>query len=62
MAEILVSICKGDTCVSRGGDALHAEVDKQVSAAGLGERVRVKRGGCYGLCKLGPNLIVREGV
>lgn len=31
-----------------------------VAKAGLNARCEVYRGGCYGLCHLGPNVVVRE--
>jgi (2Fe-2S) ferredoxin len=60
-AKVLVSVCKGDSCVGRGGDVVCATLEKRVATLGPGGDVKVKRGGCYGLCKIGPNVIVREG-
>lgn len=59
--RFLCSVCKSDTCTERGSDAVFEELKAQVKAQGLEAEVQVQRGGCYGLCKLGPNLIVREG-
>ena len=59
--RFLVSVCRSDTCTPRGSDELYAELIKQVKAAGLEDEIKLQRGGCYGLCKQGPNCIVREG-
>lgn len=59
--RFLVSVCRTDTCTERGSDDLYFEFLKQVEAHGLSDSVKVQRGGCYGLCKIGPNVIIREG-
>jgi len=46
-------------CTGGGADALAARAR---DGAALAEgQCQVLRGGCYGLCELGPNLVVREG-
>lgn len=57
--RVLVSVCKGSECCDRGADRLHDELAKGVIELGL-EGVRVVRGGCWGLCNLGPNIVVRH--
>ena len=59
-SRLLVSVCKGSECCDRGADALHAALTRGVTQEGLEERVRVTRGGCWGLCNLGPNVVVRH--
>lgn len=58
--RVLVSVCKGSECCDRGADRLHELLQERVRAAGLGEGLRVTRGGCWGLCNLGPNVVVRQ--
>ncbi len=45
-------------CTANGADALAARA-RDAAALSHG-RCRVLRGGCYGLCELGPNVVVRE--
>ncbi len=55
-----VSVCKGPDCRSRGGDSLWRAAREAVARLGLPpERCHLYRGGCYGLCQLGPNVVVR---
>lgn len=53
-----VLVCGGTGCTSSGSkkiiDKLHEEIDKN----GLHEQVEVVRTGCFGLCALGPIMIV----
>lgn len=59
-SRLLVSVCKGSECCDRGADALQAALSAGVTEEGLADRVRVARGGCWGLCNLGPNVVVRH--
>ncbi len=55
-----VSVCKGVDCRSRGSDAVWAAARELAARLGLSpERCWLYRGGCYGLCQLGPNVVVR---
>jgi (2Fe-2S) ferredoxin len=51
-------ICQGRMCTANGSDALAARA--VAAAAGAGGRCRVLRGGCYGLCEIGPNAVLRR--
>lgn len=53
-----VWVCQGRMCTSNGSDELAARA-RDAAALSAG-RCRVLRGGCYGLCELGPNVVVRE--
>lgn len=53
-------MCKGSECCDRGADALQTALSAGVAEEGLADRVRVTRGGCWGLCNLGPNVVVRH--
>jgi (2Fe-2S) ferredoxin len=52
-----VWVCRGRLC-SAAGSARVVEAFTLSSAAS--PRVTVQRGGCYGLCELGPNVVVRR--
>src|SRR5205814_4774239 len=56
--HLLVAICKSSECSARGSDRLYEEIRTAVEAARVGDRVTVRRGGCWGLCNLGPNVVV----
>lgn len=55
-----LAVCKGSDCRRGGSEALYQRAKQAVESSALSERVTVKRGGCYGLCHLGPNVVVRE--
>lgn len=52
-----VWVCRGRLC-SAAGSARVAEAFTSSSASS--PQVTVRRGGCYGLCELGPNAVVRR--
>ena len=49
-------VCQGRMCTANGSDAVAAHA--RVNVAGK-ETCRVLRGGCYGHCEIGPNVVVR---
>jgi (2Fe-2S) ferredoxin len=56
-----LAICKGPDCRLGGADALYQATRAEAQRQGIGpELCAVTRGGCYGLCHLGPNVVVRE--
>lgn len=57
-SRVDVWICQGRMCTANGSDELAARA-RDAAALSAG-RCRVLRGGCYGLCELGPNVVVRE--
>ena len=60
MKKYRLSVCKGVDCKDNGSDAVFTQATAAVKAAGLGPSCEVFRGGCYGLCHLGPNVVIRE--
>lgn len=60
MKKYVVSICQGPDCTGNGSDALVPAAEAAIAKRGLGGKCRLKRGGCYGLCEQGANVIVRE--
>ena len=58
-----VLVCGGTGCTSSGSGKLIDEFKAQVSAHGIEDEVQIVRTGCFGLCELGPIVIVYpEGV
>jgi len=57
--KYVVSICQGPDCQGNGAEALVPAAERCVQALGLAARCTLKRGGCYGLCEQGANVIVR---
>ena len=55
-AHILV--CGGTGCTSSGSVKIQEEFVKQLTEKGLAEEVKVVPTGCFGLCALGPIVIV----
>ncbi len=58
-----VLVCGGTGCTSSGSNKLIDEFHAQLEAAGYADKVQIVRTGCFGLCELGPIVIVYpEGV
>lgn len=58
-----VLICGGTGCTSGGSAAIHDAMEKEIEIAGLADEIKVVRTGCFGLCALGPIMIVYpEGI
>ena len=55
-----MAVCKGPVCRGNGSDKVFAAAKEAVAKAGVGARCDLYRGGCYGLCHLGANVVVRE--
>jgi len=53
-----VLICSGTGCTSSGSQAIAAALEKEIEAKGLKDEIEVVRTGCFGLCALGPIMIV----
>ena len=58
MIRSQVLICGGTGCTSSGSVALVEEFTSQIEAKGLADEVKVVKTGCFGLCALGPVVIV----
>ena len=58
MIRAHVLICGGTGCTSSGSKAIQGAFAQQIEAAGLTEEVKVVQTGCFGLCALGPVVIV----
>ena len=53
-----VLICGGTGCTSSGSVAIQETLAKQLKEKGLEEEVKIVQTGCFGLCALGPVMIV----
>jgi len=53
-----VLICGGTGCTSSGSAALKTALEKELEAKGLTEEIKIVVTGCFGLCALGPVMIV----
>ncbi len=53
-----VLICGGTGCTSSGSHKLQESFSKHIEEFGLGEEVKLVQTGCFGLCALGPVVIV----
>ena len=53
-----VLVCGGTGCTSSGSARIRERLEKEIEANGLSDEVCVVRTGCFGLCALGPIMIV----
>ncbi|MGB9808809.1 MAG: NADH-quinone oxidoreductase subunit NuoF [Caldanaerobacter sp.] len=58
-----VMVCGGTGCTSSGSDEVAARFMEEIKKAGLDKEILIVRTGCFGLCELGPVVVVYpEGV
>ncbi|MBE7034640.1 MAG: NADH-quinone oxidoreductase subunit NuoF [Ruminococcaceae bacterium] len=57
-ARSTVLVCGGTGCTSSGSQKVLKEFETQIAAKGLEKEVKVVQTGCFGLCALGPVVIV----
>ena len=53
-----VLLCGGTGCTSSGSAKIYEALEKEIIAQGLDKEVQVVKTGCFGLCALGPIMIV----
>ncbi|MBO5253102.1 MAG: NADH-quinone oxidoreductase subunit NuoF [Clostridia bacterium] len=53
-----VLVCGGTGCTSSNSEAIIEKLHEEINAKGLEKEVNVVRTGCFGLCALGPIMIV----
>ena len=53
-----VLICGGTGCTSSGSPALKTALENELAAKGLTDEIKIVTTGCFGLCALGPVMIV----
>ncbi len=59
MSRYRLSVCKGPDCRRNGSERVLVAARRGIPSLGLTEKCTLIRGGCYGLCHLGPNVVVR---
>ena len=58
MIRAHVLVCGGTGCTSSGSKAVQEAFTANIEAFGLSEEVKLVQTGCFGLCALGPVVIV----
>ena len=58
MIRAHVLICGGTGCTSSGSKSIQTAFNNALAANGLSEEVKIVQTGCFGLCALGPVVIV----
>ena len=53
-----VLVCVGTGCTSSHSAEIIAEFEKEIAEKGLADEIKVIRTGCFGLCALGPIVVV----
>ena len=53
-----VLVCGGTGCTSSGSPAICEHLEKELQKQGLDEEIKVVQTGCFGLCALGPIMII----
>ncbi len=58
-----IMVCGGTGCTSSGSGKIIEAFNREIAAAGINEEVKVIKTGCFGLCALGPIVVVYpEGI
>ena len=58
MIRAHVLICGGTGCTSSGSKAIQEAFAENIEKNGLSEEIKIVQTGCFGLCALGPGVIV----
>lgn len=58
MIRSQVLICGGTGCTSSGSKLVREAFEKEFAAKGLSDEIKIVQTGCFGLCALGPVVIV----
>ena len=58
MFRSYVLVCGGTGCTSSNSPKIIEELEKEIQSVGLQDEVKVVKTGCFGLCALGPIMIV----
>ena len=56
--RIHICVCGGTGCTSSGSEKLIEKLEKELAANNLTDEVQIIKTGCFGLCALGPIMIV----
>ena len=58
MIRAHVLVCGGTGCTSSGSNGIQEAFTENIKAFGLEEEVKLVQTGCFGLCALGPVVII----
>ena len=58
MYRIHALICGGTGCTSSGSKQIRESLEEQIALKGLQDEVKIVQTGCFGLCSMGPIMIV----
>ncbi len=53
-----ILICGGTGCTSSGSTSLREALEKELAAKGIADEIKIVTTGCFGLCALGPIMII----
>ena len=53
-----VLVCGGTGCTSSGSQKIREKLEEEIKRNGLEDEVGIVKTGCFGLCALGPIMIV----
>ncbi|MBR9936483.1 NADH-quinone oxidoreductase subunit NuoF [Oscillospiraceae bacterium Marseille-Q3528] len=53
-----VLICGGTACTVSNSQAVYEKMVEEINKAGLQDEIQVVKTGCFGMCKVGPNMVV----
>jgi len=53
-----IIVCKTKTCSERFSQDTFAELEKLVRRQNLQQQILLGKGGCFGHCEIGPNVLV----
>jgi NADH-quinone oxidoreductase subunit F len=56
---VSISLCTGPGCLARGSREVGAAFERELQAAGMGDKVIERLTGCHGFCEMGPVVLVR---
>ena len=58
MIRAHVLVCGGTGCTSSGSNKIQEAFAEHLEAAGIAEEVKIVQTGCFGLCAMGPVVII----
>ena len=55
----IINVCYGAGCISANCESIYREVNDELKAQGLFDKVKVNQTGCIGACDLGPSIYIQ---
>ena len=53
-----VLVCGGTACTVSNSQSVYEKMVEEINKAGLQDEIQVVKTGCFGMCKVGPNMVV----